>query len=163
MYSRYLNYDFAKQLAAWAAIVMLFAHPLNVRAGNCGCSSSKIQTTENACCGNSETTCCSPSVERSCCSQSTDSCCSKVDFSRSLPCDCGDQCQCSTKQPSQPLPAVPVNESQSDQSQSVALTLEVVEHYLVLPKFSFDRNLLSEYQTALTAQQTCAFLSRFIV
>lgn len=163
MYSRLINFEFAKQLAAWTAIVMLFAHPLNVRVGNCGCSSSKIQTTKNACCGNSETTCCSPSVERSCCSQSTESCCSKVDFSKSLPCDCGDQCQCSTEQPNQPLPAVPVNESQNEQSQSVALTLEVVELYTVQPKYKSKRNLLSEYQTALTAQQICALLSRFVV
>ncbi len=163
MYSRNSNYDFAKLLVAWTAIIMLFAQPLNLRASDCGCSGSNIQTAKNSCCGSTETTCCSSSVELTCCSSSTKTCCSKNDVLKSSSCNCGDQCRCSSEQPSQPMPAVPVNETQTEQSQSVALTLEVAVLCFAQPKSSFDRQLFSGYQPALTAQQTCALLSRFVV
>ncbi len=163
MYPRNSNYDFAKQLAAWTAIIMLFAQPLNLRASDCGCSGSIIQTAKNSCCGSAETTCCSSSVERSCCSSSTITCCSKNEGPKNSPCDCGEQCRCSQEQPSQSIPAVPANETQNEQSPSVALTLEVVVLCVTQPKSSFDRQVFSGYQPALTAQQTCALLSRFVV
>lgn len=163
MYFRNSNYDFAKQLAAWTAIIMLFAQPLSLRASECGCSGSNIQAAKNSCCGNNDTTCCSSSVEPSCCSSSTKSFCSKNDVSKSSPCNCGERCRCSNEQPSQPMPAVPVNEAQNEKSQSVALTLEIDGRCVTWPKSNFERQLFSGFQPSLTAQQTCALLSRFIV
>ena len=148
---------FAKQLVAWSAIAMLFLQPLGLSGYDCGCGSVNVQeaTTEY---------CCSMDTpEKSCCRTSEKTCCSTSDKVNNAPCKCGDHCRCSMNQPGKPLPVIPVNESQSEQSQSLALTSSVWPTAVSQTESKFGGQTFSVVRLALTAQQTCALLSRFIV
>ena len=153
MYSRKSFYKFAKQLMAWSAVMMLFVQPLNLSANDCGCCSN-VQQTETA-------TCCYSKSEPGSFYDSAQTCCSKEETLNTT-CTCGDQCRCSIEQPGKQLPAIPTNDSQNDQSQSLALTLEAATIGVSLPDSDFGCHSFSVYcRPALTAQQICVLLSRF--
>ena len=155
MYSKRTIIDIAKQLLAWSAIAMLFVQPLSLSASNCGCCTTGDQA--------GSATCCASTIQSSsCCGSKTTCCCSKSQEVNPT-CTCGDQCRCSIETPGKPLPAVPLNGSQHEQTQTLALTISVVPLVVTRPDSNIDRQNGSVYRPALTAQQTCALLSRFIV
>ena len=149
--------DFAKQLMAWSAIMILFLQPLGLNGNKCGCEASARQVAEAPCC-------CSADVSSNeCFGAAKSSCCSA---SKDLPgtrCKCGDQCRCSVNEPGKQLPAVPINESQNERTQTLATTIRVEPVFVLKIKSKFRCQSFSVYRPALTAQQTCVLLSRFIV
>ncbi len=148
---------FAKQLLAWSAIAMLFLQPLGLNGRDCGCRSGKLLDAAPAGC------CSAKAADKSCCGSVNTMCCSANDKQSSVPCKCGDQCRCLVNEPGNPLPAVPVNESRNEQPQTLALTISFVRMIVSGTECKFGFRTFSVYRPALTAQQTCALLSRFIV
>jgi hypothetical protein len=61
------------------------------------------------------------------------------------------------------LPAVPANDAQNEQLQTLALTIKVESVIVFRTESNFGCPAFSAYRPALSAQQTCALLSRFIV
>ena len=156
MFSNKAIYDFTKQLLAWSAIVMLFVQPLSLVGSGCQCGSSDSETVNARSCCTAEVatkieadTCCA-SVQTSCCTTQ-----------KSSPCRCGDQCRCSADEPGNPLPAVPMNDSHSDQVLALAISLSVASFDAIVPDAEFGRRTSVAHRPALTAQETCVLLSRF--
>ena len=152
---------------AWSAIVMLFVQPLKVDANNCGCGGKEVRTpvslAGSCCSGQAPAKSCCGSQTKACCSSSKKNCCSSGDQVHSAPCRCGDQCQCSVEKQRQQQPVVPLNDLQTEQTQTVAVAIYVAPLVVVRPRQDFGCPPFSVHQPTLTAQQICALLSRFIV
>lgn len=153
---------------AWFAIGMLLVQPLSVNRNDCGCCSKRVNESAKASCCSLEapttSICCSKisSVE-SCCEAAKTSCCSASDQFSNTRCKCDDHCLCSLSEPAKQLPAIPSNEKQNDQVNTLSLTVCVVPTAVSQTESKFRFQVSTVYRPALTAQQTCALLSRFIV
>ncbi len=148
--------EFAKQLMAWSAIAMLFLQPLSLTGNDCGCASN-VRTTATASC------CSLKQAAKSCCGVVEKTCCSKNDKVTTTTCTCGDQCRCSKGKPVQPVPAVPAKESQREHTQTLALPNSLLPSVVSSSENTICLLSRSDFRPALTAQQTCVLLSRFIV
>lgn len=152
MFSDKPIFDFTKQLLAWSAIVMLFVQPMSLAGSGCQCASSDSQTVVAK-------NCCAAKVEtNTCCANEQTTCCTAKESS---PCQCGDQCKCSVEAPGKSLPAVPINDSHSDQVLALVLSLSVASLDAIIPDAEFGRQTSMAPRPALTALQTCVLLSRF--
>ncbi len=163
MYSNSPVNVFAKQLLAWSAIAMLFVQPSGLNGNVCGCGAANGQmaaTDRGGAAGVAAKPC--DSAKSTCCSAKT-TCCSAGSERSNTPCRCGDRCRCSANEPGKPLPAAPVNESQTERTQTLVLTISVVPIVISRTDSKFGLHSYSVYRPAHTAQQTCALLSRFIV
>lgn len=153
---------------AWFAIGMLLVQPLGMNGNDCGCCSKRVNEFAKASCCSLEapatSICCSMnSSAESCCEAAKTSSCSASDQLSNTRCKCDDHCFCSLNEPAKPLPAIPSNETQNDQVNTLSLTtchapmaISRTEKKVGFQSFTFNRR-------PLTAQQTCALLSRFIV
>jgi hypothetical protein len=154
----------AKPALASSALFMLLVQPVVLRTtANCGCCSTEARESgSDSCCSARQTAggCCGEQPT-SCCSQ-TPTCCSSRAGNRARACQCGDRCQCSTrKQPLNPAPFVPTNESGQDQIQLVLLLAQLSSGLDSVESGDGVRPLDCTAGLALTAQQVCILLSRF--
>ena len=79
-----------------------------------------------------------------------------------VPCNCGDHCQCSTRdEPTVPVPAIPSNQSGHEQVQLMLLAVWSNGCCDIVPVRHDSPSPESALAHSLTAQQTCALLSRF--
>ncbi len=109
-------HKFATQLMAWSAVVMLFLQPLVLNGDDCGCGAGNEPAAAMATLLFGQ--CSGKKMLRA----AKSSCCTASNELPDTSCKCGDQCRCSVNEPGKPLPVVPANESQNEQTQSLALT-----------------------------------------
>lgn len=159
--------DVTKQLMAWLAIGMLLVQPLGMTGNDCGCSSSGVNESAMASCSleaSAKSFCCSMnSSAESCCVAAKTSCCSASDQLSNTPCKCGDHCLCSLNEPAMPLPAIPSNKTQNDQVKTLTLPTCHAPMAILRTGKKVGFQSFTVNRRPLTAQQTCALLSRFIV
>ncbi len=143
-----------KQFMAWLAVMTLMVQPVWLSASQCGCGKSVADQPENGCCSHGD-------GADSCCGSRASCCPAKA--SAPSNCDCGQNCGCSVSSPIESLPAIPPRQSQQDQSQTLGT---VIANSLAIPTLlAGDKNGPRDCSVFLpprTAQQICAFLSRFI-
>ena len=162
---------FAQQAITWSAMLMLLVQPLGLQAADCGCCSAENALVDakiscapisgGSCCGNVPESCCSPK-STNCCSSKKSACCSSTKSSDDTPCNCGENCQCGVSEDSTPFtPAIPTNDSTSQQTQILALAIQTISGIDAAPLGDEFPQAESASPVSLTAQQACALLSRF--
>jgi hypothetical protein len=150
-------HDLARQLVAWPAIAMLLLQPLLVIGDDCGCGPRNgLRATASA-------TQAKPVAKTCCCSTTRMRYSPGKDGLTRQSCACGERCCCSANERGNPLPASPVNESRHEPAQLPALASGDWPKHLFRAERNSSLPVYPVSRPALTAQQSCALLSRFIV